>query len=110
MLTPFILMTYFTQSIHLFLGRPLHIHIHTHYSLCDFHPSAKLAKEYQQNTKQRSRVQIPAVSSGFCDQQLQLLTSHGFMTVYVYYYQYNLYMYDLCMFIRYLVPIHNRSS
>jgi hypothetical protein len=27
------------------------------------------------------------------------------MAVYMYYYQYNLYKYDLCMFIRYLVSI-----
>jgi hypothetical protein len=27
------------------------------------------------------------------------------MAVYIYYNQYNLYMYDLCMFIRYLVSI-----
>jgi hypothetical protein len=27
------------------------------------------------------------------------------MAVYIYYYQYNLYMYDLCIFIRYLVSI-----
>jgi hypothetical protein len=27
------------------------------------------------------------------------------MAVYIYYYQYNLYMYDLCTFIRYLVSI-----
>jgi hypothetical protein len=27
------------------------------------------------------------------------------MAVYIYYYQYNLYLYDLCMFIRYLVTI-----
>jgi hypothetical protein len=27
------------------------------------------------------------------------------MAVYIYYYQYNLYMYDLCMFIRYLASI-----
>jgi hypothetical protein len=27
------------------------------------------------------------------------------MAVFIYYYQYNLYMYDLCMFIRYLVSI-----
>jgi hypothetical protein len=27
------------------------------------------------------------------------------MAVYIYYYQYNLYMYDLCMFIRYLVSV-----
>jgi hypothetical protein len=43
---------------------------------------------------QRSRVQIPVVSRGFCDEQLHLLTSHGC-----------LYMYDLYMFMRYLVSI-----
>jgi hypothetical protein len=30
-------------------------------------------------------------------------------TTRVYYYQYNLYMHDLCLFIRHLVPIHNTS-
>jgi hypothetical protein len=46
---------------------------------------------------QRLRVQIPVVSRGFCD-ELHLLTSHGCL-------YYNLYMDDLCMFIRYLVSI-----
>jgi hypothetical protein len=32
-------------------------------------------------------------------------TSSRVMAVFIYYYQYNLYMYDLCMFIRYLVSL-----
>jgi hypothetical protein len=41
----------------------------------------------------------PDSEKGFGDEQLHLLTSHG-----VYYYH-DLYMYDVCMFIRYLVSI-----
>jgi hypothetical protein len=51
---------------------------------------------------QRSRVQIPVVSKGFCNEKLHLLTSHGY---FYNFYEYGLYMYDLCMSIRYLVPI-----
>jgi hypothetical protein len=52
---------------------------------------------------QRSRVQIPVASRGFCDEQLRSRV----MAIYIllYYYQYTLFMYDLCMFIRYLVSI-----
>jgi hypothetical protein len=52
---------------------------------------------------QRSRVRIPVVGRGFCVEQLHLLTGHG--CLYIYYYQYKVYMYDLSMFIRYLVSI-----
>jgi hypothetical protein len=50
---------------------------------------------------QRARVQIPVVSRSFCDEQLQLLTSRGCLCILLS----NLYMYNLCMFIRYLVSI-----
>jgi hypothetical protein len=36
----------------------------------------------------RSRVQIPIVSRGFCDEQLHLFTSHGRL--------YNYYQYNVC--------------
>jgi hypothetical protein len=51
----------------------------------------------------RSRFQIPVVSRGFCDEQLHLLMSHGCLYTYIII---NItHMYDLCMFIRYLVSI-----
>jgi hypothetical protein len=50
---------------------------------------------------QRSRVQIQVVIGVF------VMNNHTCSRVMadIYYYQYNLYMYDLCMFIRYLVSI-----
>jgi hypothetical protein len=44
---------------------------------------------------------LPVVRRGFCDEQLHLLTSHDCL----YFYKFNLYMYDLRMLIRYLVYI-----
>jgi hypothetical protein len=54
---------------------------------------------------QRSRVQIPVVGRGFSDEQLHLLTttSHGVLCII--YYQCNLYVYEFCIFISYLVSI-----
>jgi hypothetical protein len=43
---------------------------------------------------QRSRVQIPVVSRGFCENKY---TCSRVMAVYVYYYPYNGYVHDLCM-------------
>jgi hypothetical protein len=57
-----------------------------------------------QTTKPEVPGSSPGSGKGFCDEQLHLLTSHGCLYI-IYYYQYNLYMYDLCMFIRYLVSI-----
>jgi hypothetical protein len=57
---------------------------------------------------QRSQLQIPVVSRGFCDEQLHLLGSHGCLYNKIYYHRYNLYMYDLCMLsslICYLVSV-----
>jgi hypothetical protein len=52
---------------------------------------------------QRSRIYILVVSRGFCDEQWYY--SHkSWQFLCINYYQY-LYMYDLCMFIRYLVSI-----
>jgi hypothetical protein len=55
----------------------------------------------------RSRLRkqrTPVVSRGFCDQKLHLLTSTS--CIYVHNInQYNLYIEDLCMSIRYLVSI-----
>jgi hypothetical protein len=36
---------------------------------------------------------------------MNMNTCSRVMAVYIYYYQYKVYMYDLCMFIRYLVSI-----
>jgi hypothetical protein len=48
---------------------------------------------------QRSRVQIPVVSRGFCDLQLDLLTSHSCLYTYIdiniTYIMYDLYVYPL---------------
>jgi hypothetical protein len=49
----------------------------------------------------RSRVQIPVMSRGFCDEPLDLLTSYGYIPI-IYYYQYNIYMYVyVCLSIIY---------
>jgi hypothetical protein len=49
---------------------------------------------------QRSRVQIPAVSRGFCDEQLHLLTSHRCLYIII-----NIIYNVRFMIIRYLVSI-----
>jgi hypothetical protein len=51
---------------------------------------------------QMSRFRILVASRGLCDEHY---TCSRIIAVYIYYYQDNLYMYDLCMFIRYLVSI-----
>jgi hypothetical protein len=52
---------------------------------------------------QTTKPEVPGSSSGsgssFCDERPPV------RAVYIYYYQYRLYMYDLCMLIRYLVSI-----
>jgi hypothetical protein len=51
-----------------------------------------------QTTKPEVPGSNPGSGKGFCDEQLHLLTSHGCLFILFI-------MYDLCMFIRYLVSI-----
>jgi hypothetical protein len=55
-----------------------------------------------QTTKPEVPGSNPGSGRGFCDEQLHLLTSHGCLFVINITY---VYMYDLCMFIHYLVSI-----
>jgi hypothetical protein len=51
------------------------------------------------------RVDTGTKATTILHHNIDLKRTYGHGCLYLYYYHYNLYMYDLCMFIRYLVPI-----
>jgi hypothetical protein len=72
------------------------------YSIVPFHSMTAGWSIGLRLRNKRFRVQIPVVSRGFV---MNNYTCSRVMAVYIYYYQYNLYLYGLCMFMRYLVSI-----